>query len=133
MDSYCSHCDRSFSSREALKLHASISINHAQWCTRCSRAFPSQTAKAAHIDRSAAHNICQRCIHKDFITEKELKAHLQNDHHECLTCRRAFAGTEALDVHVRSAHLSCDVCGQVFGDGNSLEMVCPFHPFPPYI
>ncbi|KAE8319798.1 hypothetical protein BDV41DRAFT_170068 [Aspergillus transmontanensis] len=122
MDPYCSHCDRTFSSKEALKLHASINFNHAQWCTRCSRAFPSQTAKAAHIDRSTAHNICQRCIHQDFITEKELQTHLRNDHHECQTCKRTFADTEALDVHVRSVHLSCDVCGQAFGDGNSLEM-----------
>ncbi|KAE8137648.1 hypothetical protein BDV38DRAFT_282894 [Aspergillus pseudotamarii] len=122
MDPYCSHCDRTFSSKEALKLHASININHAYWCTRCSRAFPSQTAKAAHIDRSTAHNICQRCIHQDFITEKDLQAHLQHNHHECQTCKQAFADTKALDDHVRSAHLSCDVCGQVFGDGNSLEM-----------
>ncbi|KAE8354499.1 hypothetical protein BDV28DRAFT_130811 [Aspergillus coremiiformis] len=119
---YCTHCDREFSSQKALTTHAALNLQTAHWCKRCTRAFPSQTAITAHRHRSAAHHICTKCLARDFETEQQRKAHLQDIHHTCATCENSFANKEELEAHVRVAHLSCEICGQVFHDANSLGM-----------
>jgi heat shock protein HspQ len=109
---FCSTCDRSFASEEALAQHLRDSPVHAPSfdCDTCDRSFASEEALAQHLRDSPVHAPsfdCDTCD-RSFASEEALAQHLRDSpvhapSFDCDTCDRSFASEEALAQHLRDS------------------------------
>ncbi|PLN78639.1 hypothetical protein BDW42DRAFT_140643 [Aspergillus taichungensis] len=132
---WCSLCNRSFGSLEALDQHTQNSPAHAltYGCGLCNRSFGSQEALDQHTQNSPAHaprydcNLCNQ----SFNSQGALDQHVQNSpahapSFDCGLCHRSFGSQEALDQHSQNspAHASsygCGFCNRSFGSQEALD------------
>ncbi|KAI5073368.1 hypothetical protein GOP47_0011381 [Adiantum capillus-veneris] len=74
------------------------------YCSSCERTFISQQALQAHLSQSSRHHYCIDC-ERDFTNENSLRQHRASKRHQapiisCPSCRSGFVSASALTKHI---------------------------------
>ena len=130
----CTHCDRRFSSRPALRQHEGIHFN--KWaCELCAKVYSTEPALSTH--RSYVHFperlktiTCPVCG-KEFLGQKRYNKHLlthtsSSGRFSCPEegCSSTFKSRNALNVHIykhQGKRFACDQCPALFSSKASMQ------------
>lgn len=134
----CLPCNRSFSTKEALRQHLRSSPAHDFRCEICGKRCSSEEALKQHKKNAPSHAPsnapllkCDICG-KSFKSDEALKQHVRDAPAHasqlipCDICDRSFSSDEALKQHMRdapahNASLKCTICDKFFGSDEALQ------------
>ncbi|KAI0440643.1 zinc-binding domain-containing protein [Xylaria telfairii] len=130
----CLPCNRSFSSKEALRQHLRSSPAHEFRCDICGKRCNSEEALKQHKQNAPSHTPLLKCdiCSKSFRSDEALKQHVRNapahapQPRPCDVCNRSFSSDEALKQHMRDAPAhnalpKCTICDRFFGSSEALQ------------
>ncbi|KAI1367676.1 zinc-binding domain-containing protein [Xylaria arbuscula] len=130
----CLPCNRTFSSKDALRQHQRSSPAHDFKCEICGKRCNSEEAREQHKKNAPSHAPQLKCntCNKLFGSDEALKQHVRDapahgpQQATCDICNRSFGSDEALEQHVRdapahNASLKCAICNKFFGSDEALQ------------
>ncbi|RWA08718.1 hypothetical protein EKO27_g6396 [Xylaria grammica] len=130
----CLPCNRSFSSKEALRQHLRSSPAHDFRCEICGKRCSSEEALKQHKQNAPSHAPLLKCdiCSKSFRSDEALKQHVRDAPAHapqlipCDICDRSFGSEEALQQHMRdapahNASAECTICDKFFGSDEALQ------------
>jgi hypothetical protein len=128
----CPECQRTFSSKGALRSHCRAKGHDASmyYCSECKRSFSDAQALEQHLENSPIHRAttCYECD-RSFSSPQGLEQHLKNAPvHQALTCQecnRLFSSSQALEMHLKDSPVhratTCYQCDKRFSSVQALE------------
>ncbi|XP_026474892.1 gastrula zinc finger protein XlCGF7.1-like [Ctenocephalides felis] len=132
----CTHCDKSFSTKNGLNCHIKYHATKTYKCETCNRTFANCISMHVHMAKIHAREnqhiclICDKAYSTGEILKRHMNTHIEMRAFECMYCKKKFAIKRTFERHMQihtGGPFYCKFCDKTFGDIQELKSHITVH------